>query len=97
MQRILFLILCSVLMAVSMAAPNDTALAREFPVIDAKKLKSKMDSGQKLMLINPLSKIEFSAKHIPGSINIPLQEMLITDKLPADKDHLIVTYCLGPK
>ena len=97
MQRILLLILFGVLVAVSMTVPNDTALAREFPVIDAKKLKSKMDSGQKLMLINPLSKIEFNEKHIPGSINIPLQEMLITNKLPLDKDHLIVTYCLGPK
>jgi rhodanese-related sulfurtransferase len=71
--------------------------AMDFTVITAQELKSKMDAGEKLLLINPLSDIEFTTEHIPGSVNIPLQKILITKRLPKDKDQLIVTYCLGPK
>lgn len=69
----------------------------DFPEINAQQLKSRMDAGEKMLLINPLSDIEFNAKHIPGSINIPLQNILITEKLPKDKNQLIITYCLGRK
>lgn len=71
------------------------AQAKEFPEITAAQLKAKMDAGEKLLLINPLSDIEFNDKHIPGSVNIPLQNILIADNLPQDKDQLVVTYCLG--
>ena len=69
--------------------------AMEFTEIKAKQLKSIMDAGEKLLLINPLSDIEFNDTHIPGSVNIPLEYILITDELPKDKNHLIVTYCKG--
>lgn len=71
--------------------------AKQFPDLTANALKAKLDSGEKLILINPLSDIEFNEGHIPGSISIPLQQIATTDKLPAEKDVLIVTYCLGPK
>ena len=71
--------------------------AMEFPDITAAQLKSKMDAGEKLILVNPLSDIEFSAEHIPGSVNIPLHLISRSNKLPNDQDHLIVTYCLGRK
>lgn len=69
----------------------------DFPVISAQDLKAKMDAGEKIMVINPLSDIEFGQGHVPGSVNIPMYAIPTTDKLPADKDTLIVTYCLGPK
>jgi rhodanese-related sulfurtransferase len=69
--------------------------AMEFSEINAQQLKAKMDSGEKLLLINPLSDIEFKDANIPGSVNIPLEYLLITENLPKDKNHLIVTYCLG--
>ena len=71
--------------------------AKDFPEISAKQLKAKIDAGEKLTLINALSDIEFKDKHIPGSIHIPMQELLTTDKLPADKNQLIVTHCMGRK
>lgn len=71
--------------------------AQGFMEIKAKELKKMMDSGEKILLINPLSDIEFNDKHIPGSVNISLYNILITEKLPKDKDQLIVTYCLGRK
>lgn len=72
------------------------AHATEFTEIKARELKALMDAGEKLLLINPLSDIEYITQHIPGSVNIPLQTILITKKLPRNKDQLIVTYCLGP-
>jgi 3-mercaptopyruvate sulfurtransferase SseA len=71
--------------------------AIEFPEITAEQLKAKMDAGEKLVLVNPLSDIEYNAGHIPGSVNIPLQNILRTKKLPKDPNQLIVTYCLGRK
>lgn len=76
------------------AAP---ASSKDFPEISAEQLKAKIDAGEKLMLLNALSDIEFNDKHIPGSINIPLQEIMITRKLPKEKNQLVVTYCLGRK
>lgn len=63
----------------------------------AAQLKAKMDSGEEIFLLNPLSDIMFNEKHIPGSINIPPKQLMKTELLPKDKDALIVTYCLGPK
>ena len=37
---------------------------------------------------------EYDAGHIPGAINVPLEEIPDSlDKLPADRDMLIVVYC----
>jgi rhodanese-related sulfurtransferase len=60
-------------------------------------LKRLMDSGQSLFLLNPLSEIEFNEGYIPGSVNIPAEEIHKTKRLPKNKRTLIVTYCWGPK
>ncbi len=75
----------------------DHSAAETFPEIKAEQLKERLDAGEALMMLNPLSKIEFDDKHIPGSVNIPLQSILVSDLLPANKEQLIVTYCLGRK
>lgn len=65
--------------------------------LTAQQLKSLLDSGQKLLLLNPLSDIEFNEGHIPGSVNIPLHTIMRTKELPKEKDRLIITYCLSKK
>lgn len=60
-------------------------------------LKELMDSGKPVFLLNPLSEIEFNEAHIPGSINIPADDIMKTQKLPKNKNALIITYCKGPK
>ncbi len=65
--------------------------------LSAEALKGKLDSGQKLFLLNPLSDIEFNEGHIPGSVNIPLDTIMGSDKMPNNMDTLIVTYCLSQK
>jgi rhodanese-related sulfurtransferase len=71
--------------------------ADDLQVIEAPQLKAKLDAGEKLFLLNPLSDLEFMEQHIPGSVNISLDQIATSDKLPADKSQLIVTYCLGPQ
>ncbi len=73
------------------------AWAANFMAISAKELKTKLDAGEGLFLLNPLSDIEFNEGHIPGSVNVPLHTLSTTSKLPKNKETLIVTYCLGPK
>ena len=67
----------------------------DMPDITAQELKAMLDSGQKMLLVNPLSDIEFNEGHIPGSVNIPLHTIMRSDSLPQNKDSLIVTYCLS--
>ncbi len=64
----------------------------DFPDISTSDLKNKLDAKEKFLLVNALSDIEFDLSHIPGSINIPAGEIKTTDKLPKDKETLIVFY-----
>jgi rhodanese-related sulfurtransferase len=74
-----------------------TAGAAQFKDLSAQDLKAKLDGGEALLLINPLSDIEFNEAHIPGSVNIPVHAIAGSGRLPADKATPVVTYCLGPK
>ncbi len=66
--------------------------AANFPEISTSDLKNKLDAKERFLLVNALSDIEFDLAHIPGSINIPAGEIRTTDKLPQDKETLIVFY-----
>lgn len=66
-----------------------------WPDLTAQELKSMLDSGQKIFLLNPLSDIEFNEAHIPGSVNIPLHTIMRSKKMPVNQDIPIVTYCLA--
>jgi len=48
-----------------------------------------------IVLVNSMSIIEYDRQHIPGSINIPLNDMVTTKKLPEQKDKPIAFYCMG--
>ena len=69
--------------------------AADFPEISTSDLKNKIDAKEKFFLLNSESDIAFSVEHIPGAVNIPggdIREIQATDKLPQDKDTLIVVY-----
>ena len=70
------------------------AHADKWTEVNARELKAMMDTGE-VIVVNPLSRIEFKDLAIKGSINIPLDEL--AQKLPKDKGAKIVFYCLGPK
>jgi len=47
------------------------------------------------ILINALTNIEYDMQHIPGSINIPFHELEQSNKLPENKDTILIFYCMG--
>jgi rhodanese-related sulfurtransferase len=55
----------------------------------------KMMTDDDVLLVHSLSQIEYQMQHIPGSINIPVDEMTSSSKMPADKDAQIIFYCNG--
>lgn len=82
----------TLLMIVSLVAFAPSIWADDFTTISTRALKSKLEAKEKFVLVNALSDIEFGLEHIPGSINIPVGQIKTTDKLPKDKEALIVFY-----
>lgn len=76
---------------------TSAAIAADIPVISTAELKKKMDAKETLVLADALSSIEHKEKAIQGSINIPSSKVKGNPNLPADKNTLLVFYCLGPK
>ncbi len=72
-----------------------------FDIITTRQLSALMDQrelGEKQFhLVNTLDELISNHHSIPGSINIPWSRVdeLAEKKLGADKDKLIVTYCMG--
>jgi len=62
--------------------------------IHAKELKKKLDDKEKIVVINVLPKEYFDKEHIPGSINVPADEIetTIMQKVP-DLDTEVIVYC----
>ena len=94
MRRVILLAVC---LGLTLCLTTSAGAGPEFPILKPGDVKSLMDSGQQFTLLNPLSDLEFNEGHIPGSVNIPLHTLKTTDRLPQDKERVIVTYCLGPK
>ena len=70
------------------------AMADTWKEIKAEELKKMMDT-EDVLVVFPLSKIEFNDMHIQGSVNIPVGKL--EETLPADKEKKVVFYCLGRK
>lgn len=61
--------------------------------ISADDLKETLESEHPPVVINTLSKEAHEAKHIPGSINVPTDDMDQVEMLVPNKDEQIVVYC----
>lgn len=71
-----------------------SVIAKDYQEIDAASLKVMMEK-ENVLVVFPLSVIEFNDLHIRGSVQMPLEEL--ERKLPANKDQKLVFYCLGEK
>lgn len=69
---------------------TDTATLQ---TIDTKKLNQRLKGVQPPILINALAPDAFTAKHIPGSINIPTENAEWAEKIIPYKDAEIIVYC----
>lgn len=68
--------------------------AAKYQEIDAKGVKKMMDAGG-VLVVNPLTPIEYADEHIAGSVNIPIERL--KGNLPQDRNRALVFYCLGEK
>jgi len=80
------------LIFVLLLIPTFSVWASDYMTISTAELKSKLDAKENFLLVYVLGDIEFSFEHIPSSVNITPAEIKTTDKLPPNKDALIVFY-----
>lgn len=62
---------------------------------DSWDLKTMLDKGDKVILVDARAVNAFAAEHIPGAINIPHRTMSTETTAHLDRDALVVTYCDG--
>jgi rhodanese-related sulfurtransferase len=68
------------------------------PTITLEELRTKLDAGEELRLVEALAAESYEEAHLPGAVNIPLGQVdeLAPSLLP-DKAAQIVVYCAnGP-
>lgn len=65
-------------------------------IVSAPEVRHMTETGE-VLLVHTLSRIEYAIQHIPGSINIQVDEIGSTDRLPADKSAPVIFYCMGVK
>lgn len=80
---------------VSLSSPAFAVdVPRGVSVVTAPEVRSMMARGD-VLLIHTLSRIEFQMQHIPGSINIPVDEIATSARMPSAKSAAIIFYCNG--
>lgn len=60
--------------------------------ITAKELKQRIDSGEKIKLVNALEENKFRLKHVPNSLNLFRREDIEKN---LSKDEQIIVCCTG--
>ncbi len=64
--------------------------------ISREELKEKMDRGEEFFLVDTLEEPYYRHSHLPGAINIPLEEIERAPEAIPDKGAEIVVYCMDP-
>ena len=96
MRRVIFWMVAVVLVSVVPSAGQHT-VKEGITFLDTQDLKTIYGKGS-FVLVNTLSPIEFKAKRIAGSVNVPLSHFADEKvSLPGDKETRMVFYCMGEK
>lgn len=96
-KPILSVFMITVIALALLSFSNSISASTEPDEISTQELKKLLDAGQDCILVNVLPKIMHDARHIKGSINIPIGQLATTSDLPPDKGKLIIFYCMGPQ
>ncbi len=64
--------------------------------ISREELKEKMDRGDEFFLVDTLEEPYYRHSHLPGAINIPLDEIGRAPEAIPDKGAEVVVYCMDP-
>jgi len=71
-------------------------IGRMFPDVTVEQLRSKIDAGSPMLIIDLRGEDEYKLGRIPKAINVaPNQLHLLKNVLPDDKNTPIVFYCRG--
>ena len=65
------------------------------PTISFDELRRKIETGERLFLVDALAPMSFAHSHLPGAINLPPAQ--VDPKRIPDKDAEIVVYCANPE
>jgi rhodanese-related sulfurtransferase len=85
--------LSAVLLALTVAV---SAFAGEFQDISVKEVKA-LTKSKKAVIIDVNGTESYNKGHVPGALNYDAIKDKLADKLPSNKDSLVVAYCGGPK
>jgi len=61
--------------------------------VSADELKQQLESERPPVLVNTLPRQAHEAKHIPGSVNVPVDDIDQIENLVPNKDEAVVVYC----
>jgi rhodanese-related sulfurtransferase len=65
------------------------------PTISCDEFQRKLESGERLVIVDALAPMSFAHSHLPGAINMP-PERVEAKRIP-DRDAEIVVYCANPE
>ncbi|MEN8256250.1 MAG: rhodanese-like domain-containing protein [Thermodesulfobacteriota bacterium] len=82
------------LFAIALLLSPDKGWANPYKEISAPVVKNMLEK-ENVLVINVLSRVEYDLHHITGSINIPLNKLKTSDKLPADLSTSLIFHCMG--
>ena len=94
-RRLGFFLAVAVLAFSFVLTPQTGAADKNLRDISTQELKSMLDKGENLCLVNVLPRIIHDNKFIEGSLNIPIGKIKTSPEMPSDKGKPIVFYCLG--
>ena len=63
--------------------------------ITREQLEEKMDRGEDFVLVDTLGEEYYRQSHLPGAINLPLEEIDRAEEVLPDKEAEIVVYCMN--
>ena len=86
---------CLIIAGLALIGGGSGQAASDIQQIDTPELQSMMEQSSEINLINVLPKIIYDAKHIPGSMNIPLGRIRDANTLPEKLNTPLVFYCMG--
>ncbi|CAN5725580.1 hypothetical protein BH24ACT22_BH24ACT22_09790 [soil metagenome] len=59
-------------------------------------LRAKIERGDDFVLAETLDRELYEQSHLPGAINIPLEEIGSAEEKIPDKETEIIVYCMSP-
>ena len=63
--------------------------------VTREELKEKIDRGDEFVLVDTLGEEYYRQSHLPGAINLPLEEIDRAEEVLPDKEAEIIVYCMN--